>query len=89
MRTINFRSLFNYNNIKVDCIYCEKTHTDYTGWTGLCNRSCYYGICDLLDKYNNGNIIEPDSKIVKYFTMYPEVGHLFCNEKILLYIKNK
>ena len=89
MRTINFRSLFKYDNIKFDCIYCEKPHTDYTGFTGLCNQSCYYGITKLLDKYNNEEDLVPDSKIVKYFTKYPDTGHLYYIEKIILYIKNK
>jgi hypothetical protein len=38
---------------------------------------------------NNNEVPEPDPKIVKYFTSYPDAGHLFVNEKILLYIKNK
>lgn len=89
MRTQNMRSLFNYENIKVNCIYCEKENVDYTGWESLCNRQCYYGLSALVDKYNEKEEFEPDPKIVKYFTVNPEPTHSFSSEKILKYIKDK
>lgn len=89
MRAQHMRSLFNYDGIKVDCIYCEKVNTDYTGWEGLCNRMCYYGISELLEKYNTGQVTDPDPKIVKYFTKYPEPNHSFVTEKILSFIKQR
>ena len=87
MRAINMRKLFNYEGIKIVCIYCDKTHIDYTGWASLCNRTCYYGICNLLDKYNNGEVAEPDPRIVKYFSKHPISSHSFSDEKIRLYLK--
>jgi hypothetical protein len=67
MRSINMRNLFNNKSMKIDCIYCEKINTDFTGWTSLCNQTCYYGICNLLDKYNNGEVSVPDPRIIKFF----------------------
>lgn len=90
MRTMNFRSLiFNYSGIKINCIYCDKVNTDYTGWESLCNRACYYSLVELLDKYNEKDESKPDPKIIKYFTKHPEPTHSFSSEKILMYIKNK
>ena len=89
MRAQNMRSLFNYENIKIDCIYCDKIHTDYTGWAGLCDRKCYYGIVDLLGKYNTSEVSEPDPRILKYFTKYPEPIHSFPSEKIIAYLKQR
>jgi len=83
------RTLFNYEGIKVDCIYCEKIDIDYKGWDSLCNRTCYYGITDLLTKYNNGEVSEPDPKIIKYFTKHPDSSHSFFSEKILSYLKQR
>lgn len=87
MRSINMRNLFNNKSMKIDCIYCEKINTDFTGWTGLCNQTCYYGICNLLDKYNNGEVAVPDPRIIKYFSKHPKSTHTFSDEKIFLYIK--
>ena len=70
------------------CIYCSKTSI-CSGWVSLCNRGCYYGICDLLYLYNDGKVSEPDPRIVEYFTKYPESYHLFSDKKILAYIKGK
>ena len=75
------------HGIKINCIYCDKINTDYTGWESLCNRTCYYGIVELLEKYNKNEESIPDPKIVKYFTEHPEPTHSFLSEKILTYIK--
>ena len=79
-------SVLKYEDIKIECIYCEKTNTDYSGWDSLCDRKCYYGIVDLLTKYNTNEVSDPDPKIVKYFTINPEPTHSFFKDKILSYI---
>ena len=70
------------------CICCGKTGT-WRGWDDLCNRSCYYDFCNLLDIYNGSVDIEPDQRLVAYFTKYPVPSHSFSSEKILAYIKDK
>ena len=70
------------------CICCEKTGT-WRGWDDLCNRSCYYDFCKLLDSYNSRVGGEPDQRLVVYFTKYPVPPHSFNAEKILAYIKDK
>ena len=68
------------------CICCNKT-APWRGWDDLCNRTCYYALCDLLNSFNKG--AEPDSRIVAYFTKYPEPSHSFNDEQIMAYIKQK
>ena len=63
----------------VFCIYCRNTST-YKGWTGLCNRKCYHGLCNLLAEYDT-NDIEPDHRIVEYFTLYSKMSHSFVCKK--------
>jgi hypothetical protein len=70
------------------CIYCNQTST-WSGWSSLCNRRCYYGICDLLDLYNNDDAAVADPRLVAYFTKHPLPTHSFSSEKILAYIKGK
>lgn len=70
------------------CIYCGITST-CSGWESLCNRRCYYGICDLLDLYNNDDAVVPDHRLVAYFTKYPSPHHTFNSQKIHAYIKDK
>jgi hypothetical protein len=70
----------------VYCIYCKKT-SPYWGWTDLCNRTCYYGLCELLEAYESGSVAEPDSRIVSYFTKNPKPSHSFIFNKLAIYIK--
>jgi len=70
------------------CVYCKEV-SSYGGWEGLCNRRCYYGICQLLEDYEVGKVSEPDQRIVEYFTLYPSPSHSFNYEKIIHHIKNK
>ena len=81
--------LYGLESPKQRCIYCD-TYSQHNGWISLCNRNCYYGLCDLLESYEGGEVSKPDSRIVKYFTMHPEPSHSFFHEKITKYImKNK
>jgi len=70
------------------CFYCDNTSSN-GGWADLCNRSCYYGLCMLLEKYESDKVDEPDSRIIYYFTKHPSSNHTFNNTKTLEYIKNK
>jgi hypothetical protein len=72
---------------QIHCIYCKKT-SPYWGWTDLCNRTCYYGLSDLLEAYESGSVAEPDPRIVTYFTKNPEPAHSFIFNKLAAYIKN-
>ena len=72
----------------VKCIYCDKI-SPYWGWTDLCNRTCYYGLCDLLEAYETGSVTEPDHRIVTYFTKNPKPTHSFIFNKLAVYIKSK
>lgn len=56
------------------------------GWKDLCHRRCYYGMCDLITAYNSEPDEIPDPRIVTYFTMNPESGHSFDDEKILAFV---
>ena len=67
------------------CAYCNK-YSEYKGWESLCNRGCYYDLCDLLNSYESGKVVEPDPRIVKYFSKYPEPPHSFFYKKIIEYI---
>jgi len=79
--------LMNQAPHRQKCVYCN--HEDFcSGWAGLCNRRCYYGLCDLLEKYNTDSS-EPDTRLVEYFTRYPSPGHTFHDEKIKAYIKGR
>ena len=68
------------------CGFCNKTST-YSGWFNLCDRRCYYGICELLGVYNGDSSSEPDPRLVTYFSK-GDPNHSFDNHKILEYIKN-
>jgi len=70
------------------CIYCGITNA-CSGWEGLCNRGCYYSICNLLTLYNNDDAVVADPRLVAYFTKYPLSNHTFHDVKILAYIKGK
>jgi len=70
----------------VHCMYCDKT-SPYWGWTDLCNRTCYYGLCELLESYESGSTVEPDPRIVIYFTKNPQPSHSFIFKKLAIYIK--
>jgi len=67
------------------CEFCSNVK-EYRGWTGLCNRGCYYGLCDLIELYENGKVATPDQRVVVYFTKYPNTSHTFMNEKTLSYV---
>jgi hypothetical protein len=67
------------------CAYCNK-YSEYDGWESLCNRGCYYNLCKLLDSFELNEVIEPDPRIVKYFSKYPEPPHTFLCKKIIEYI---
>jgi len=70
------------------CLYCKKVEL-YSGWMSLCDRTCYYGLSNLLESYENGTVTEPDPRIVEYFKKYPEPEHTFMDfEKLKKYIKN-
>lgn len=82
-----FEIIYSQESMKTQtCIYCNKT-ANWRGWEGLCNRQCYYDICELLYEFNKGRT--PDSRIIDYFTRYPTPSHSFDSEKILKYIKDK
>ena len=70
------------------CIYCCTIGT-WSGWESLCNRKCYYGICNLLDLYNNDDAVVADPRLIEYFTKYTIPPHSFNDEKIRAYIKDK
>ena len=67
------------------CTYCGKQMVQ-NGWADLCQRQCYYGLSELLTKYNSGPDEIPDPRIVVYFTKNPESGHSFNDEKILAFV---
>jgi hypothetical protein len=77
--------LYGLESPKQKCIYCDK-YSEHNGWESLCNRTCYYGLVDLLESYEKGAVSDPDARIVKYFTIYPEPSHTFFHEKISEYI---
>jgi len=58
----------------VNCVYCGKTSPDQ-GWTGLCNRSCYYGLSELISSYDKTNIL--DGQVITYFRLYSKTSHSF------------
>ena len=63
------------------CMYCGRT-SKYRGWESLCDRSCYYGLSELLQMYENEKVNIPDQRIIAYFTKYPEPSHSFVFEKL-------
>jgi len=69
------------------CLCCKKVAL-YRGWESLCNRACYYDMCDLLYLYDRDGGV-PDERLVSYFTKYPEPAHWFSTDKIMAYIKSK
>jgi hypothetical protein len=71
--------------VSLACTYCG-TQMFQNGWRDLCNRQCYYGICELLRRYNSGLDAIPDPRIVAYFTKNPNSGHQFDDKKILTFI---
>ena len=77
------------------CVACGKMYEEW-GWEGLCNRQCYHVMRDLHYKFEKaieeGKSVEPDPRVVKYFTLYPYRDiHAFYNygEHILSYIHYK
>ena len=58
------------------CISCGKM-ANYHGWSSLCNRTCYYDLCDLIAAYEKEEAAEPDPRIVEYFTKHSETEHGF------------
>ena len=77
--------LYGLESPKQNCIYCGK-YSENNGWDSLCNRTCYYGLVDLVESYERGAVSDPDPRIVKYFTLYPEPSHTFFHKKISEYI---
>ena len=70
------------------CYACG-TESEPNGWTGLCDRGCYYDMCGLLYDYESGKTEEPDDRVVGYFTAYPDGGgHMFYPDRILKYIED-
>ena len=74
------------SHVTQKCEFCGKT-AETSGWTGLCDRRCYYGLSDLIELYETGKRSEPDPRVIAYFTLYPEPTHSFMNEKTLSYLK--
>jgi hypothetical protein len=68
------------------CILCDKV-SPYRGWDGLCNRACYYELSKLLEAYENGEVFQPDPRVVKYFSVFTEHSHSFVYEKVAEYLK--
>jgi len=59
------------------CTYCGKTSPS-CGWQGLCNRQCYYGLCELIEAYDHTNVL--DQRVIEYFLFHPKTSHSFvCN----------
>jgi len=77
-------TLYN-NSPEQKCYYCSKV-TKYRGWDNLCNRQCYYGLSNLLYDYEKGNVLEPDPRIVEYFTKYRVPTHSFIFDKLKEYL---
>jgi len=71
------------------CIACASVVPESWGWKDLCNRGCYYTMCDLLDAYETGRVGLPDPRLVEYFTRNPDGGgHWFCDPtRTILYIR--
>lgn len=74
--------LEHIENDKVTCILCDKVSSSW-GWTGLCNRTCYHGLCELLEAFESGRVPDPDPRLVKYFTLYPYPSHTFNRNKLI------
>jgi len=81
-----FASLYA-NAPQQTCVYCGAV-AQYSGWDSLCNRTCYYGLCSLLGDYESstGSTVQPDHRLVRYFTQYPEPTHSFLFEKLKVYL---
>ena len=80
----NVTTLFNAfydNQSNQNCFYCSKI-SKWRGWDNLCNRTCYYGLCDLLNSYENGEVENPDERLIKYFTKYRVPTHSFIFDKL-------
>jgi len=58
------------------CAFCSQKF-NYRGWEGLCDRSCYYKLNELIDVFEEGYVSEPDPRIVKYFSSYSFFTHGF------------
>ena len=70
------------------CAYCGEKYDDDGSWQNLCDRRCYYGLTNLLEAYNKSNgDVQPDPRLVAYFTLNSDVTHSFCDDKIKLFIK--
>lgn len=68
------------------CVACSSVF-EAGGWTDLCNRRCYYAMCELLIGYETGQVDVPDSRVVEYFTRNPDGGgHMFSPSRIFEYI---
>ena len=71
------------------CGYCGEKG-EYNGWENLCDRSCYYGLSNLLYKYESFTdpSVIPDPRLVDYFTKYVEVEpqHSFIFNKLKKYL---
>jgi hypothetical protein len=65
----------------VTCILCDKVSPNW-GWAGLCNRTCYHGLCNLLEAFESGLVSDPDPRLLKYFTLYPNPSHTFIRNKL-------
>ena len=62
------------------CGFCGKKMGGTYGWSGLCNRTCYYGISELLEYYDTHDV-QPDPRLEKYFSKYSPQTHSFVCSK--------
>ena len=70
------------------CIACGNTDK-YTGWDSLCNRNCYYTLCQLFNSFENDQVAKPDPRLVEYCTKYPILTHCFNDEKVRMWMSRK
>jgi hypothetical protein len=71
------------------CFVCEKVYEPW-GWPDLCNRGCYYNMGYLLSQYEEGRVLVPDERVVRFFTRNPNGGRcLFFPERIFEFIADK
>jgi hypothetical protein len=71
------------------CIACRSSF-EPSGWMDLCNRRCYYAMCDLLYDYETCKVDVPDARVVEYFTRNPDGGgHSFSPERVFTFIASQ
>lgn len=71
----------------VDLCMCKCTicgeNAEGSGWIDLCSRKCFHELGDLLCLYENGDVDEPDPRIINYFNLHPDGGaHGFYSKRI-------